>query len=123
MAAMASSSSRAGVGKGGRLPVSFVFSAILLSSTNERNANPTRFITSMNTGFDGETVTSSMRRNYHAKARQRASSVGNAACCTVTCTYEKRNQTAGDTASSYGGLSYSEDRQAGNSRIGEPGPC
>ena len=46
-----------------RLPVSFVFSAIVLSSTNERNAFPTRFITSMNTGFDGDTVTSSMRRN------------------------------------------------------------
>ena len=47
------------------LPVSFVFSAIVLSSMNERNAFPTRFITSINTGLDGETVTSSMRRNCH----------------------------------------------------------
>eukprot|EP01046_Picozoa_sp_COSAG06_P114229 COSAG06_NODE_61019_length_269_cov_0.600000_1_plen_45_part_01 len=44
---------------------------MVLSSTNERSALPTRFITSMKTGFDGDTVTSSIRRNYTHTHKQR----------------------------------------------------
>ena len=61
---MLSGSSTANVNQVMYLPVSLVSSAMVLSIMNERNAFPTRFITSMNTGFDGETVTSSIRRNY-----------------------------------------------------------
>lgn len=50
-------------GKEKILPVSFVFSTMARSSTKERRALPTRFITRMNTGLDGDTVTSSIRRS------------------------------------------------------------